>query len=739
MTNSHLFLQMLWYGYYVPGWILGKVDKRMITLGKWITKHKNIILLAAVILLVPSAIGYVTTRVNYDVLSYLPATLESVEGQDILVDEFGMGAFSMVIAEGMTMKEAADLEKQIEGINHVTDVLWYDDFLDISVPTEMMPKKLQDAFFNGDATMMIALFDNTTSADDTMDAITDIRNTVGKNVFASGMSGVVTDIKNLALKEMPVYVVIASLLSLLVLFITMNSFLTPVIFLLNIGMAVVYNLGSNIFLGEISYITQALAAVLQLAVTMDYSIFLLESYEANKKRYPGDNKRAMAHAISNTFISVSSSSVTTIAGFLALCFMTFKLGTNIGIVMSKGVVIGVVACVTVLPAMILTFDKAIEKTTHREIIPPLEKLSHGIIKGRWVAIILFLIVLVPAVHGNSNYEIYYNIDKSLPKDIPSAEANDKLKEEFDMSNVHMVLLKDGLSAKEKNQMIKEIEEVDGVKWVIGINSLIGSNFPDTMIPSDIKEMLKTDNYELQFVCSDYASATDEVNAQIAEMSDIVKGYQKDAMVIGEAPLMKDLSDVTDIDLKNVNYISIAAIFLIILITFKSISIPVILVAVIEFAIACNMAVPFYADTPLPFVASIVIGTIQLGATVDYAILMTNRYHKERTVNGRSKKEAISIAHNTSIKSILTSGFCFFAATFGVSAYSEIDMISSICTLLSRGAVISMVVVIFILPAMLWVFDGIIARTSLDMIKAKVAHRDSVQNEIPAINEKSVSN
>lgn len=730
---------MLWYGYYVPGWILGKVDKRMITLGKWITKHKNIILLAAVILLVPSAIGYVTTRVNYDVLSYLPATLETVEGQDILVDEFGMGAFSMVIAEGMTMKEAADLEKQIEGINHVTDVLWYDDFLDISVPTEMMPKKLQDAFFNGDATMMIALFDNTTSADDTMDAITDIRNTVGKNVFASGMSGVVTDIKNLALKEMPVYVVIASLLSLLVLFITMNSFLTPVIFLLNIGMAVVYNLGSNIFLGEISYITQALAAVLQLAVTMDYSIFLLESYEANKKRYPGDNKRAMAHAISNTFISVSSSSVTTIAGFLALCFMTFKLGTNIGIVMSKGVVIGVVACVTVLPAMILTFDKAIEKTTHREIIPPLEKLSHGIIKGRWVAIILFLIVLVPAVHGNSNYEIYYNIDKSLPKDIPSAEANDKLKEEFDMSNVHMVLLKDGLSAKEKNQMIKEIEEVDGVKWVIGINSLIGSNFPDTMIPSDIKEMLKTDNYELQFVCSDYASATDEVNAQIAEMSDIVKGYQKDAMVIGEAPLMKDLSDVTDIDLKNVNYISIAAIFLIILITFKSISIPVILVAVIEFAIACNMAVPFYADTPLPFVASIVIGTIQLGATVDYAILMTNRYHKERTVNGRSKKEAISIAHNTSIKSILTSGFCFFAATFGVSAYSEIDMISSICTLLSRGAVISMVVVIFILPAMLWVFDGIIARTSLDMIKAKVAHRDSVQNEIPAINEKSVSN
>ena len=700
----------------------------MITLGKWITKHKNIILFIAVILLVPSAIGYVTTRVNYDVLSYLPATLETVNGQDILVDEFGMGAFSMVIAEDMTMKEAAELEKQIEGIEHVTDVLWYDDVLDISVPTEMMPKDLQKAFFNGNATMMIALFDNTTSSDDTMEAITDIRNTVGKNVYASGMSGVVTDIKNLALKEMPIYVVIASVLSLLVLFITMNSFLTPVIFLANIGMAIVYNLGSNIFLGEISYITQALAAVLQLAVTMDYSIFLLESYESNKERYPDDNKRAMAHAISNTFKSVSSSSITTIAGFLALCFMTFKLGMNIGIVMSKGVIIGVVACVTVLPAMILTFDKAIEKTTHKELIPSLDKLSHGIIKGRWVAIIIFLIILVPAIHGNNNYEIYYNIDQSLPKDIPSAEANEKLKDKFDMSNVHMVLLKNGLTAKEKNNMLKEIEEVDGVKWVIGLNSLIGSNFPDTMIPKDIKEMLMTDNYELQFVCSDYGSATDEVNAQIASMQDIIKRYQKDAMVIGEAPLMKDLSDVTDIDLQNVNNISIAAIFLIILITFKSISIPVILVAVIEFAIACNMAVPFYANTPLPFVASIVIGTIQLGATVDYAILMTNRYHKERTDRGRNKREARSIAHQTSVKSILTSGFCFFAATFGVSAYSEVDMIGSICTLLARGAIISMVVVICVLPAMLWIFDGVITRTSLDMIKAKVSHRDKAKGE-----------
>lgn len=694
----------------------------MISVGKWITKHKNIILVIAFILLIPSGIGYVSTRVNYDVLSYLPETLETIEGQDILVDEFGMGAFSMVIVEDMPMKDTARLEKELEGIEHVKDVLWYDDALDISVPSEMMPEELRSAFFNGDATMMIALFDDTTSADNTMDAITEIRRVVGKNVYASGMSGVVTDIKNLALKEMPVYVVIAAVLSLLVLLLTMNSFLTPFIFLLNIGMAIVFNLGSNIFLGEISYITQALAAVLQLAVTMDYSIFLLESYEDNKEKYGDDKQRAMAHAISNTFKAVTSSSVTTIAGFLALCFMTFRLGMNIGIVMSKGVVIGVLACVTLLPAMILSCDKLIDRTTHKALIPSLDSLSHGIVKGRYVALLLFLVVLVPAVHGNNNYKIYYNIDQSLPKDIPSNEANEKLKSEFDMSNMHMVLLKDGLSAKEKNQMSKEIEKVDGVKWVIGLNSLVGVNLPETMLPNDVKKMLKTDNYELEFISSDFGSATDEVNKQLAEIDKIVKGYQKDGLVIGEAPMMKDLQDVTDVDLATVNNISIIAIFLIILVTFKSISIPVILVAVIEFAIACNMAVPYYTNTSLPFVASIVIGTIQLGATVDYAILMTSRYHKERTERGRDKKEAIRIAHETSVKSILTSGLCFFAATFGVAAYSEVDMIGSICTLLSRGAVISMIVVICILPAMLWVFDGVIKRTSLDMIRSGVAKR-----------------
>lgn len=701
----------------------------MINVGKWITKHKNIILIIAFILLIPAGIGYVSTRINYDVLSYLPETLETVEGQDILVDEFGMGAFSMVVVEDMELKDAAKLEKQMEGIEHVTDVLWYDDAVDITVPVEMMPEDLRESFFRGDATMMIALFDDTTSADDTMDAITEIRKTVGKNVYASGMSGVVTDIKDLALKEMPIYVMIAAVLSLIVLLITMDSLITPLLFLVNIGMAIVYNLGSNIFLGEISYITQALAAVLQLAVTMDYSIFLLESYEDNKKRYEGDKKRAMAHAISNTFKSVTSSSITTIAGFVALCFMTFKLGTNIGIVMSKGVVFGVIACVTVLPAMILTFDGVIEKTSHKALIPSLDGLSHHIVKGRYIALAIFAVILIPAIHGNNNYEIYYNIDQSLPQDIPSAIANEKLKEEFDMSNMHMVLLKDGLTAKEKNQMIKKIEKVDGVKWVIGLNSLVGSNLPESMIPSDIKEMLKTDQYELQFISSDYSSATEEVNKQIAEIDKIVKGYQKDGMVIGEAPLMKDLQDVTDVDLATVNNISIIAIFLIILVTFKSISIPVILVAVIEFAIACNMAVPYYTNTSLPFVASIVIGTIQLGATVDYAILMTNRYHKERVERKKSKKEAIRIAHETSIKSILTSGFCFFAATFGVSAYSEIDMISGICTLLSRGAIISMVVVICILPAMLWLFDSVIIRSSWDMIRAKVHQRDRAEKAV----------
>lgn len=688
----------------------------VIKFGKWLTRHKAVVLIIAFLLLIPATIGYVSTRINYDLLSYLPNSLETVSGQDTMADEFGMGAFSMIVVEDMEKKDIVALKEKLKKVNHVEDVIWYDDAMDITVPTEMLPDKLREGLFNGNATMMIALFDNTTSADSTMDAITEMRGIVKKQAFISGMSGVVTDIKNLAMAEMPIYVVVAAVLSLLILLLTMDSLVTPVIFLLGIGMAIVYNMGTNMVFGEISYITQALTAILQLGVTMDYSIFLLESYEANKVRYDGDKNRAMAHAISNTFTSVTSSSVTTIAGFAALCFMTFKLGMDLGLVMAKGVIIGVIVCLTVLPALILCFDKAIDKTTHKNLIPNLDGLSKKIVKGWPVVLVLFLVLLGPAMYGNSNYEIYYDIAGALPQSLDSAVANKKLEEKFNMNSTHIVLMKNGMASKEKSEMLKKIEDVKGVKWALGIDSFKGVSIPSSMIPKKLESKLKSDNYEIAFVCSDYKAATDEVNSQIADINKIVKKYSKDSMVIGEAPLTKDLQDVTDIDLVNVNYVSVAAIFLIILITFKSILIPVILVMVIEFAIFLNMSVPFYTHESLPFVASIVIGTIQLGATVDYAILMTSRYHKERVVRRKSKKEAIDIAHKTSIKSIMISGMCLFASTFGVTMSSSIDMIKSICTLLSRGAVISTIVVILVLPAMLTVFDKWICKTTWDMRK-----------------------
>lgn len=688
----------------------------VIKFGKWITRHKVLVLILALVLMVPAVIGYVSTRINYDVLSYLPDSLETVSGQDTMVDEFGMGAFSMIIVEDMENKDVVALKEKLKQVDHVENILWYDDALDITVPTEMLPGKLQEALFHDNATMMIALFDDTTSADSTMDAITDMREIVQKQAFISGMSGVVTDIKNLALAEMPVYVAVAAGLALLILLVTMDSLVTPFIFLLGIGMAILYNMGSNVIFGEISYITQALTAILQLGVTMDYSIFLLESYEDNKIRYDGDKNRAMAHAISNTFKSVTSSSVTTIAGFAALCFMTFKLGMDLGLVMAKGVILGVIVCLTVLPALILCFDKAIDKTTHKNLIPNLDGVSRHIVRAWPVAILLFVVLIGPAFYGNNHYDIYYDIAGALPQSLDSAVANKKLEEKFDMNGTHILLMKNGMSAKDKSSMLKEIEKVDGVKWVLGMDSIKGASVPDSMIPDNLKSMLKSDEYEIAFVCSDYKAATDEVNAQIASMNDIVKKYSKDSMVIGEAPLTKDLQDVTDIDLVNVNYISILAIFLIILLTFKSLLIPLILVLVIEFAIFLNMSVPFYTNESLPFVASIVIGTIQLGATVDYAILMTSRYHKERLVRHKTKKEAVSIAHKTSIKSIIISGMCLFAATFGVTVSSSIDMIESICTLLARGAIISTIVVILILPAMLTVFDKWICKTTWDMRK-----------------------
>ncbi len=688
----------------------------MVKFGKFITKHKLFILLLGVLLIIPAMIGMVKTRVNYDVLSYLPDSLETVSGQDIMVDEFGMGAFSMVIVENMDNKDVVALKEKLEKVDHVEKIIWYDSVADISLPTDMLPNELKEALFNGDATMMIALFDNTTSSEDTMQAVTDMRNMVKDQAFISGMSGIVTDIKNLVQAELPVYIVIAGILALIVLLITMESIVTPVLFLLCIGLAILYNMGTNIFLGQISYITQALTAVLQLGVTMDYSIFLLESYQANKVRFDNDKERAMAHAISNTFKSVVGSSITTVAGFAALCFMTFALGRDLGIVMAKGVIIGVIVCITLLPSLILFFDKWIDKTTHRAIFPNFHKTSAFITRHRVIPLLIFAVLFIPAFYGNNHVKVYYNLDQGLPQNLDSAIANKKLEEKFNMNNMHILLLKNGLSSKEKNDMKNEIEKVDGVKWVLGMNSIVGANVPDDMIPNKYKDMLKSDNWELQFICSDYKTATDQVNAQIASINDIVKKYSKDSMVIGEAPLTKDLQDVTDVDLATVNYLSIGAIFLIILLTFKSISLPVILVSVIEFAIFLNMSFPYYSGTELPFVASIVIGTIQLGATVDYAILMTTRYHKERVVNQKTKKEAVEIAHKTSMKSIIISGLSFFAVTFGVSAYSSIDMINAICTLLSRGAVISTVSVILILPAMLYLFDKVICKTTWDMRK-----------------------
>ncbi|MDO5361210.1 MAG: MMPL family transporter [Eubacteriales bacterium] len=689
----------------------------MIKTGKWIAKHKKLILFIGLLLIIPSCMGIAATRINYDILSYLPDDLETVKGQDILVDEFGMGAFSMVVVEDMELKDAAALKDEIEAVDHVKDVLWYDDIMDLSVPVEMLPKDLREAFFKGDATMMIALFDNTTSSDESMEALTELRKITANRCFLSGMTGIITDIKSLAIKEMPAYVVIAAGLSLIVLILAMDSLVVPVLFLLSIGIAVLYNLGSNVFLGEISYITKALTAVLQLGVTMDYSIFLVNCYEENKERFPGENERAMAHAISNTFKSVVGSSVTTVAGFIALCFMSFTLGKDMGIVMAKGVVIGVICCVTLLPSMILIFDKAIEKTKHKALLPDFSKASAFITKHYKVWLVIFLVLLYPAIYGNSHTEVYYNIDKSLPADLDSNVANAKLKDTFDMSNIHMVLLENGLEAKDKSEMLAELKEVDGVRWALGMDSFVGPALPDSMIPKDVKKMLRSDKYELQFICSQYETATDEVNNQIAEIQKIVKKYSPGSMVIGEAPLTKDLADVTDVDFRNVNIISVAAIFIIIMIVFKSISLPIILVAVIEFAICVNMAIPYYQGTTLVFVAGVVIGTIQLGATVDYAILMTSRYQKERGL-GKSKKEAISIAHRTSMKSIIISGCSFFAATFGVGLYSKVDMISGITNLLSRGAVISTLVVLLVLPAMFMIFDPIICRTSCGFRKKK---------------------
>ena len=682
----------------------------MVNFGKKVVKYRVLILIGSVLLLIPATLGYLHTRVNYDVLTYLPDDIETMQGQDILVNDFNTGAFSMFIVDGMEDKDVSALKAKIEQVDHVEKVLWYDSIADIRVPRSILPDKLYDVFNSDTGTMMAIFFDEGTSADGTMDAIAEIRSLAGKQCFLSGMSAVVTDTKNLAEKETPVYVLIAVILAVIVLAVTMNSFFVPLLFMLSIGMAIVYNLGSNYFLGEISYITKALAAVLQLGVTLDYSIFLMHSYEEQQIRYEGDKPRAMAHAISQTFSSILGSSITTIAGFIALCFMTFTLGLDIGIVMVKGVILGVLACVTILPSMILCCDKLIEKTKHKPFLPDIGRLSDKVTKRYKVYVILFLILLFPAIYGNNHTQVYYNLDETLPKDLPSIIANEKLKEDYDMNTTHMILVDSSVPSSATRKMLKEMDQVDGVKWALGLDSMIGSNIPEDMIPDSVTEALKNEDYQLVLVNSEYKVATDKLNAQIKELNQILHTYDKGGMLIGEGPLTADLIDITDKDFKTVSAVSIGIIFLIILILFKSISLPIILVSVIEFAIFINMGIPYYMGTKLPFVASIVIGTIQLGSTVDYAILMTTRYKRERN-HGAEKYDAITTAHRVSAQSIMVSALSFFAATIGVGVYSNIDMISSLCILMARGALISMVVVIFVLPSVFMVFDKVIVKTS----------------------------
>lgn len=689
----------------------------MINFGKGVVKLRIPILIASIILLFPAALGYFHTRVNYDILTYLPKEIDTMKGQDILLDEFGTGAFSMCVVEGMEDQDISKMRKNMEKVDHVKKILWYDSLADLSIPKTMLPDKVQDAFINEDkdATLMVIFFDSSMSSDETMDAIEELRSVADKQCYISGMSAVVTDTKNLSDKEVPIYVIIAVILAVIVLSLTMDSALIPVFFLLSIGMAIIYNLGSNVFFGEISYVTQALAAVLQLGVTMDYSIFLWHSYEENQERFPDDKKRAMAHAISNTLTSVIGSSITTVAGFVALCFMSFTLGLDLGVTMAKGVVFGVICCVTVLPSMILVFDKAIDKTRHKAIIPDLGVISGWVVKHYKAFIVTFIIVLVPALWGYTHYEVYYDLAGTLPGNLDSIIANDKLDETFAMNSTHIILCDSSLEPKEVNEMMSKIDDVDGVKATLGLDSLVGPTVPREMIPSDIKDVVMDENYQMLMISSEYKVASDEVNDQCDKIEKIMKKYDKNAMLIGEAPCTKDLITITNHDFNVVSTVSIGAIFLIIACVFKSISLPIILVSVIEFAIFINMGIPAFTGTKLPFIAGIVIGTIQLGATVDYAILMTTKYRKAR-YNGVEKQEAITSALGASMQSVIVSALSFFAATFGVGLYSNVDMIASLCSLMARGAIISMFVVIFILPSMFMIFDKIICKTSKGFVQ-----------------------
>lgn len=694
----------------------------MKSFGKWIVKHRILVLIVSLFLLIPSVMGALGTRINYDILTYLPKDMDTVKGQDILLEDFGKGAFSLVMVEGMPEKEVTRLKEELEAVEHVDSIVWYDTLFDGAVPMEMLPEKYYDIFNQGDTTLMAVFFDTSTSADETIEAIQEVRRVAGEQCFVSGMSALVTDLKDLCEREEPVYVGLAVLLAVIVLAVFMDSLVLPVLFLASIGMAILYNLGTNVFFGEISYITKALASVLQLGVTMDYSIFLWNSYKEEKQRNGGDREEAMADAIAGTITSVVGSSVTTIAGFIALCFMTFTLGRDLGLVMAKGVLFGVLGCVTTLPALILLFDRLIAKTSHKVLMPNIHGLASGLMKHFQWGLAIFLVLLVPALYGYVNAPLYYDFTGVMPKDMECIIANTKLKDEFDVSSTHMALVDAEMSGKEAAAMLEELEKVDGVKMALGLNSLIGSEIPEEILPDSLREILKTERYQLLLISSEYTVSTDEVNEQIEELNRILKAYDPEGMLIGEAPCTKDLIGVTDRDFKVVDAVSIASIFVIIALVLKSFSLPVILVAVIEFAVFVNLGLPYYTNTELPFIAPICLSTIQLGATVDYAILMTTRYKKER-YEGKAKKEAIEIALETSIPSIVVSALSFFAATFGVAVYSNIDMIKSLCSLMARGALVSMVSVIVIMPGMYRVFDGLICRTSKGFKKKEEKEED----------------
>ena len=681
---------------------------------KAVVKCRVPILIIAILLLIPATIGMVTTRINYDMLNYLPDDMDTVIGQNELMEDFGKGAFSMLVIQNMPEKDVAELKTKLEQVEHVDSVVWYSSVADLSVPMQLLPDKIYNEFNTDDATLMAVFFDSATSEDVTMDAIREIRAIAGKQVFVSGMSALVTDLKDLCEKEEPIYVGIAVALACLAMMIFLDGWLVPFVFLASIGIAILINLGTNWFMGEISYITKALSAVLQLAVTMDYSIFLWHSYNEQREK-TDDRCQAMAAAIHETLTSVVGSSVTTVAGFIALCFMTFTLGRDLGVVMAKGVVLGVISCVTVLPSMILILDKPLQKTKHRSLIPDMSGFAKGVVRVFPLFLVLFVALVPPAYNGYSrtNDEVYYDMGECLPEDIEYVIANSRLRDEFDIASTHMLLLDADTPRRNVYKMIDEMKQVDGVKYVLGLEAFVSEDFPETMIPESITSILKSDRWELMLINSEYKVASDAVNDQIDELNAILKKYDEGGMLIGEAPCMKDMIETTGHDFEVVNAVSILAIFAIILLVEKSLSLPFILISVIELAIFINLGLPHYMGQSLPFIAPICISTIQLGATVDYAILMTTRYKSERAA-GRTKREAVQIALSTSTPSIIVSGMGLFAATFGVAVYSDIDIISSMCMLMARGAIISMLCVLLILPALLMLCDGLIRHTTLGM-------------------------